>query len=76
MGESELNRDDVVMESDRLRDSDALVEKKKLLDSSEGSTSEIRKDKEIEASCAACCRICLECDCDPGNMLKKMFDFR
>lgn len=70
MGESELSPADVGSEWDRLRDSDSLVEKKLLLDASEGGTSEI-KDEEIEASSAACCRICLEYDGEPGNISRK-----
>lgn len=67
MGESKLDRDG---ESDlgRLNDAEPLMEKQQLLGSTEESSSEI-KDEEIEASSAACCRICLEYDGEPGDEL-------
>ncbi|XP_020251140.1 uncharacterized protein LOC109828579 isoform X2 [Asparagus officinalis] len=64
--ESDMDRDAGGLE--RLNDLDPLREKEKLLDSAEGSTSEI-KDEEIEAGSAACCRICLEYDGEPGDEL-------
>ena len=65
MDESKLSRDGE-RDPGRSNDSDPLLENQKLLDSLEGSTSEI-KDEEIEASSAACCRICLEYDGEPGE---------
>lgn len=64
--ESEM---DQRMERESMNDSDPLLEKDKLLASAaaEGSTSASEiKDEEIDASSAACCRICLEYDSEPG----------
>lgn len=60
------------MDRESANDSYPLIEKDKLLDSmgDVGSTSagEIR-DEEVEANSAACCRICLEYDSEPGDIL-------
>lgn len=46
------------------RDSDPLLENQ--ADSSTGSSSEINSE-DIEAGSVPCCRICLECDGEPGE---------
>lgn len=46
------------------RDSDPLLENQ--VDSSTGSSSEINSE-DIEAGSVPCCRICLECDGEPGE---------
>ncbi|XP_010925138.1 uncharacterized protein [Elaeis guineensis] len=60
--ESEVERDG----EPNPKDSDPLLQKKE--DSSSCSSNEI-KDEEIEAASAACCRICLEHDSEPGDEL-------
>lgn len=49
-------------------DSDPLLENQP--DSPRGSSAEI-KDEDIEAGSIPCCRICLESDAEPGNILCK-----
>ncbi|KAG1367569.1 hypothetical protein COCNU_14G000370 [Cocos nucifera] len=60
--ESEVERDG----EPNPKDSDPLLQKKE--DSSLCSSNEI-KDEEIEAASAACCRICLEHDSEPGVLV-------
>lgn len=54
-------------EREKEKDLDPLLGKP-VSDSSEGSSDEI-KDEEIDSSSAPCCRICLECDGEPGETL-------
>ncbi|XP_078168834.1 RING/FYVE/PHD zinc finger superfamily protein [Carex rostrata] len=55
------------------KDSDPLLAKKAVNEeaemSNEAESGEVTKDEEIESSSAACCRICLEYDSEPGDEL-------
>lgn len=48
------------------KDSDPLLQKK---DNSFSCSSDEIKDEEIEAASAACCRICLEHESEPGDFI-------
>lgn len=60
------------------KDSDPLLAKKadneEAETSNEAESGEVTKDEEIESSSAACCRICLEYDSEPGTVFYFLVD--